>query len=90
MTATLIEHGYAVLFAMVLLDQLGLPVPALPIVIAAGGLAGAGVLAAVTIMTERRMLADPTRSELFRAYQQRTSVWLPWPPSRRLASDQGE
>jgi len=44
LTAALLEHGYLVIFAMVFLDQVGLPVPALPIVVAAGGLAGAGRL----------------------------------------------
>jgi steroid 5-alpha reductase family enzyme len=36
------------------------------------------VLAAVTVMTERRMLAVPERREAFEAYRRRTSVWLPW------------
>ena len=40
------------------------------------------VLAAVTVMTERRMLAVPQRRAQFEAYQKRTSVWLPWPPAR--------
>jgi membrane protein DedA with SNARE-associated domain len=38
----LIRHGYAVLFGWVLLEQLGLPVPAAPLLIAAGALARAG------------------------------------------------
>ena len=38
------------------------------------------VLAAVTVMTERRMLEVPERREAYRAYRRRTSVWLPWPP----------
>ncbi len=41
------------------------------------------VLAGVTVMTERRMLAVPEREADYRAYQQRTSVWVPWPPSGR-------
>lgn len=48
----------------------------------AGTTANSLVLAAVTVMTERRMLADETRSSAFRAYQKSTSVWLPWPPAR--------
>ncbi len=40
----LIEHGYLILFTWVLLDQLALPVPALPMVLAAGALAGEGHL----------------------------------------------
>ena len=40
----LIRHGYAVLFGWVLLEQLGLPVPAAPLLVAAGALARAGKL----------------------------------------------
>ena len=36
------------------------------------------ILAAVTVMTERRMMAVPERTEAFRAYRARTSVWIPW------------
>jgi membrane protein DedA with SNARE-associated domain len=38
----LIRHGYAVLFAIVLAEQLGLPVPAAPVLMAMGALAGLG------------------------------------------------
>ncbi len=40
----LILHGYAVLFTWVLLEQLGLPIPSIPMLLAAGALAGAGQL----------------------------------------------
>jgi membrane protein DedA with SNARE-associated domain len=40
----LIEHGYTLLFAWVLAEQLGLPIPSLPLLLAAGALAGAGKL----------------------------------------------
>jgi steroid 5-alpha reductase family enzyme len=43
------------------------------------------VLAAVTVMTERRMLAVPERREAFEAYRRRTSVWVPWWPRRGAA-----
>ena len=48
--------------------------------VAVGTLFNSAVLAGVTVMTERRMLAVPERAEAYRAYQRRTSVWLPWPP----------
>lgn len=35
-----LHHGYAVLFAWVLAEQLGLPLPAMPILLAAGAIAG--------------------------------------------------
>ena len=38
----LIRHGYAVLFGWVLLEQMGLPIPAAPLLVAAGALARAG------------------------------------------------
>ena len=38
----LIRHGYSVLFFWVLGEQLGLPLPATPLLLAAGALAGAG------------------------------------------------
>jgi len=38
----LIRHGYVVLFGWVLIEQLGLPIPAAPLLIAAGALARAG------------------------------------------------
>src|SRR5690348_10434496 len=38
----LIHHGYTVVFIGVLLEQMGLPIPASPILLAAGALAGLG------------------------------------------------
>ena len=40
----LIHHGLAVLFAWVLVEQLGVPIPAMPLLLAAGALAGTGHL----------------------------------------------
>jgi len=40
----LIHHGHAVLFAWVLVEQIGVPIPAMPLLLAAGALAGAGQL----------------------------------------------
>jgi membrane protein DedA with SNARE-associated domain len=40
----LVRHGYTVLFVWVLAEQLGLPIPAIPTLLAAGALAGAGRL----------------------------------------------
>jgi hypothetical protein len=70
-TATLLEHGYAVLFAFVLLDQIGLPMPALPVLIAAGGLAGAGRLdpaLTVGVVALAAILGDWVWYELGRRY----------------------
>ena len=40
----LIHHGHALLFAWVLIEQLGVPVPAMPLLLAAGALSGTGHL----------------------------------------------
>lgn len=40
----LIKHGYLVLLAWVFAEQIGLPVPSVPVMLAAGALAGAGRL----------------------------------------------
>jgi len=42
--AFLVGHGYVVLFVWVLLEQGGLPLPSIPLLLAAGALAGAGKL----------------------------------------------
>jgi membrane protein DedA with SNARE-associated domain/rhodanese-related sulfurtransferase len=41
-TQFLIRYGELVLFVVVLAEQVGLPIPAVPVLLAAGGLAGAG------------------------------------------------
>ncbi len=48
--AFLLRHGYVLLFATVLAEQLGLPVPAAPFLLAAGALAGMGRLDPVSAL----------------------------------------
>jgi len=45
----LIEHGYVVIFVWVFLDQAGLPLPAIPVLLAAGVLVGMGEMALITV-----------------------------------------
>ena len=57
----LVNHGYIVLFAAVLLQQLGLPLPSTPFVIAAGALARSGRLSfgvAIFVASCAAMIAD--------------------------------
>jgi membrane protein DedA with SNARE-associated domain len=57
----LIRHGYALLFGWVLLEQMGLPIPAAPLLIAAGALARAGkinLMFAVVLAFMAVILAD--------------------------------
>ncbi len=46
----LIEHGSVVIFAWVALDQAVLPLPTLPLLLAAGALAGTGELSLVRVV----------------------------------------
>jgi len=46
----LLQHGYSVVFAFVLAEQIGLPVPSTPILLAMGALAGLGRLSFVTAL----------------------------------------
>lgn len=57
----LIRHGYVLLFGWVLLEQIGLPIPAAPLLIAAGALARAGkmnLMFAVALAFIAVVLAD--------------------------------
>src|SRR5262245_2931854 len=57
----LIKHGYAVLLAWVFAEQLGVPVPSMPMLLAAGALAGAGRLSfwgSLTLVTIAAIAAD--------------------------------
>ena len=57
----LIRHGYVVLLGWVFAEQLGLPIPSLPVVLAAGALAGTGHLSfwtSLAIITFAALSAD--------------------------------
>lgn len=65
----LVRHGYLILFASVLAQQLGLPLPSTPFVVAAGALARSGQLslpAALLIACSAAMLADSVWFEIGR------------------------
>jgi membrane protein DedA with SNARE-associated domain len=44
------QHGYVILLAWVFIEQAGLPVPSVPLLLAAGALAGAGQLTLITCL----------------------------------------
>jgi membrane protein DedA with SNARE-associated domain/rhodanese-related sulfurtransferase len=46
----LVDHGASVLFLVVFVEQVGLPIPALPLLIAAGALVGAGKMSVLTAL----------------------------------------
>ncbi len=65
----LLRHGYAILFAVVLAEQLGLPIPAVPMLLAMGALAGSGrfsFLAAVLVAVSASLVSDILWYELGR------------------------
>jgi membrane protein DedA with SNARE-associated domain len=65
----LLHHGYLVLLAWVFAEQAGLPVPSLPLLLAAGALAGSGqlnVFTALLIVTFASLCADTLWYELGR------------------------
>src|SRR5205807_3294245 len=60
-TQFLIRHGGLVLFAVVLAEQVGLPIPAVPVLLAAGALAGTGnmnLVAAIGLSVIACLLGD--------------------------------
>ena len=67
--ALLLAYGYPILFVVVLLEQLGLPVPAVPILLALGTLAGTGDAsfpAALLVAVAASVISDLTWFELGR------------------------
>jgi len=65
----LLKHGYLVLFAWVFAEQIGLPLPSVPLLLAAGALAGAGrlkVTAVVGLPVVAAMISDVLWYELGR------------------------
>ena len=56
-----VKHGYVVLFVSVLLEQLGIPLPSTPFIVAAGALAHSGQLsfaAALIVASSAALIAD--------------------------------
>lgn len=75
----LTQHGTFVLFAAVLAEQIGLPVPAVPFLIAAGALAGTGQIAlgvAVGSAVCAALLGDQLWFELGRWRGRKVLTWL--------------
>ena len=57
----LVDHGYLVLFVFVFLEQVGVPLPAIPVLLGVGALAGMGqmvAIVAVAVATAASILAD--------------------------------
>jgi len=75
----LIRHGYLVLFLAVLADQIGLPIPAIPVLLAAGALARGGhmsLAAAIALTFAATLLADLVLYEVGRRRGYLLLRWL--------------
>src|SRR2546422_1990249 len=46
----LVRYGYLVVFGWVFAEQIGLPIPAMPVLLAAGAMAGTGRLSLVLVL----------------------------------------
>jgi membrane protein DedA with SNARE-associated domain len=55
-----LQYGYAVLAIWVFLDQLGVPIPAIPVLIAVGGLAGSGEFDLTTSLVVSTLASLPS------------------------------
>lgn len=77
--AILIGHGYLILLAWVFLEQLGLPLPSSPLLLAAGALAGAGklnIVYALLLSVTASVIADTVWYELGRRKGVKVVQWL--------------
>lgn len=75
----LTQHGTLVIFFVVLAEQIGLPIPALPVLIAAGALAGSGRMnfgMAVGSAMPAALLGDQLWFELGRRRGRHVLGWL--------------
>jgi len=75
----LMRHGYAVLFGIVLLEQAGLPIPALPFLLAMGALVGAGRFnpaAAVLVVVAASLVSDLAWFEMGKRHGARMLAFL--------------
>jgi len=75
----LVAHGYAILLGWVFLEQLGLPVPSIPLLLATGAMAGVGrmnFVYALLLATVASVTADVLWYELGRRKGVKVVQWL--------------
>ena len=75
----LMRHGYAVLFGIVLLEQAGLPLPALPVLLAMGALVATGhfnLWASLAVVVSASLVSDLAWFELGRRHGARMLALL--------------
>ena len=74
----LVRHGYLVLFIWVFLEQLGLPAPSIPLLLAAGALAGAGRLGLGTSLSLAVLASIMSDGLWFEIARRRGTSVLSW------------
>src|SRR6186713_2851165 len=75
----LLRHGYAVLFVTVMVEQAGLPLPSLPVLLAVGALAAAGHLnlaVALAVVVAACLVSDLAWFEMGRRHGARILALL--------------
>jgi membrane protein DedA with SNARE-associated domain len=75
----LVRYGYLVVFGSVLAEQIGIPIPAIPVLLAAGGLAGSGRLSLALLLAlsgVASLMADLTWYWIGRLGGARVLGWL--------------
>src|SRR5437879_13763681 len=74
----LVRYGYVVVFGIVLAEQIGLPIPAIPVLLAAGGLGGGRLHPALVLLSAgvASLLADMIWYSIGRAGGGRVLGWL--------------
>lgn len=74
-----LRHGYALVFLIVLIEQAGLPIPSIPVLLAVGALAGSGRLSlalALVLAIVAALVADSVWYELGRRRGHTILSWL--------------
>jgi membrane protein DedA with SNARE-associated domain/rhodanese-related sulfurtransferase len=74
----LMQHGALVLFAVVFIEQIGLPLPALPLLIAAGALAGTGHMSLWTALGSTVLAALAADGIWYELGRRRGRIVLGW------------
>ncbi|MEE8508789.1 MAG: VTT domain-containing protein [Myxococcota bacterium] len=71
LTHFLVTHGYAIVAFAVLIDQIGIPIPAIPVLVAVGAVSGDGALSTVGVLAAATAGSLPSDLIWYRAGRRR-------------------
>ena len=71
LTHFVVTHGYAIVAFAVLIDQIGIPIPAIPVLVATGALSGDGELSIVGALAAATAGSLPSDLIWYRAGRRR-------------------